>query len=169
VAAAAERLPFRDGAWDAVVTAFSLVWLADAHAFLEEAVRVMKNEAWFVALAEPDYEGLIEYPAEASSATEVAAAVRKGGGDPAIGRKLPALVAGAGLELVRLGTLNALWTPGRWAEEEEQEAELLARLVGDLTLPERLRGIKAARKAAVARGERFYFLPIFYAAARKRK
>jgi SAM-dependent methyltransferase len=169
VAAAAERLPFRDAVWDAVVTAFSLVWLADARAFLANAVRIMKDDAWFVALAEPDYEGLIEYPAETSSAAEGAPAVRNWGGDPALGRKLPALIAGAGLELVRLGSLNALWTPGRWAEEEDQEAELLARLVGGWTLPERLRDLRIARKNAVASGERFYFLPIFYAAARKRK
>lgn len=168
IAGAAERLPFRDGVWDAAVTAFSLLWMADARGFMREAARVLKDGGWFVALAEPDYEGLIEYPSEVSSAAEVVAAVRRWGGDPAVGRKLPALISHAGLELVRLGALNALWTPARWAEEEEREAELLARLVNGLALPERINRVRAARKAAITGGERFYFLPIFYAAARKR-
>jgi ubiquinone/menaquinone biosynthesis C-methylase UbiE len=163
----APNLPFRDGAFDAVVGAFMVMWLGDAPAFMGEASRVLKRGGVFVALAEPDYEGAIEYPPEASSREEVVEAVRRWGGDPAAGRKLPAYLSEAGFEVFRVGVLNSVWTPSRWAEEEEEEFELLERLVGASKGGRRLRAAARARRAAISKGERCYFLPIFYAAARK--
>ncbi len=163
----AAALPFRDGAFDAVAEAFLTVWLADAPAFLREARRVLKNGGLFAALAEPDYEGTVEYPPAASSRDDVVEAVRRWGGDPAAGRKLPALLNAAGFEVFRVGVLNSVWTPSRWAEEEEEEFELLKRLVGASEGGSRLHAVARARRAAISQGERCYFLPVFYAAARK--
>jgi SAM-dependent methyltransferase len=163
----AAALPFRDAVFDAVVGAFLMVWLADRAAFLREAGRVLKSGGLFAALAEPDYEGIIEYPPAASSRDDVVEAVRRWGGDPTAGRKLPALLSAAGFEVFRVGVLNSVWTPSRWAEEEEEEFELLERLVGASAGGGRWRAAARARRAAISKGERCYFLPIFYAAARK--
>jgi hypothetical protein len=92
-------------------------------------------------------------------------AVRRRGGDSAAGRKLPALLSGAGFEIFRFGVLNSAWTASRWAEEEEEEFKLLEKLVG--AAGEGLRAAARARRTAISSGERCYFLPIFFAAARK--
>jgi SAM-dependent methyltransferase len=167
IAADAARLPFESGAFDAVVTSFSLVWIADREAFLREAARVLAAEGFFVALAEPDYEGTLEYPEAASTREEVVRAVEGWGGDPVCGRKLPALLSRAGFEVFKFGVLNSAWTPARWLEEEEEELRLLEKLVAPKAGVESLRAAARARKEAAAHGERCYFLPIFYAAARK--
>ncbi len=163
----AAALPFRPGAFDAVVVSFALVWLADRAAFLREAARVLGAEGVFVALAEPDYEGTVEYPEAASTKEEVAGAVERWGGDGACGRKLPALLSRAGFEVFKFGVLNSVWTPARWLEEEEEELRLLTKLVAPTAGAERLQAAARARKEAAAKGERCYFLPVFYAAARK--
>ena len=165
VAADAAALPFRDGAFDAAAGAFVITWLAEPAAFLREAGRVLKRGGVYVALAEPDYEGAIDYPPAASSRDYVVEAVRRRGGDSAAGRKLPALLSGAGFEVFRFGVLNSAWTASRWAEEEEEEFKLLEKLVG--AGGEGLRAAARARRTAISSGERCYFLPIFFAAARK--
>jgi SAM-dependent methyltransferase len=167
VAADAGALPFRDAVFDAAAGAFVITWLAEPSAFLREAGRVLKSGGLYVALAEPDYEGAIDYPPAASSRDDVVEAVRRRGGDSAAGRKLPALLSGAGFDVFRFGVLNSAWTASRWAEEEEEEFELLERLVGGSAGGGRLRAAARARRAAISKGERCYFLPIFYAAARK--
>jgi SAM-dependent methyltransferase len=167
VAADAARLPFRAGAFDAVVTAFSLVWIANRGAFLREADRVLDAEGVFVALAEPDYEGIVEYPEAASTRELVVGAVEGWGGDPACGRKLPALLSRAAFEVFKFGVLNSAWTPGRILDEEEEELRLLQKLVAPKAGAESLQAAARAREEAAAKGERCYFLPIFYAAARK--
>lgn len=165
VAADAAALPFRDGVFDAAAGAFVITWLAEPAAFLREAGRVLKRGGLYVALAEPDYEGALDYPPAASSRDYVVEAVRRRGGDSAAGRKLPALLSGAGFEIFRFGVLNSAWTASRWAEEEEEEFKLLEKLVG--AAGEGLRAAARARRTAISSGERCYFLPIFFAAARK--
>jgi len=167
VAADAAALPFRDGVFDAVAVAFVLVWLARPAAFLEEAGRVLKADGVFVALAEPDYEGAIDHPPAASTRDEAARAVRRWGGDPAAGRKLPALLSRAGFDVFNLGVLNSAWTAARWAAEEKQELKLLETLLEPTADRGRLPSAARARAKAISKGERCYFLPIFYAAARK--
>jgi SAM-dependent methyltransferase len=165
VAADAGALPFRDGVFDVVAGAFVITWLSEAGAFLREARRVLKNGGLYVALAEPDYEGLIDHPPVASSRDQVVEAVRRRGGDSAAGRKLPGLLSGAGFEVFRFGVLNSAWTASRWAEEEYAELKLLGKLTG--ADGERLQAVARARRIAISSGERCYFLPIFFAAARK--
>lgn len=167
VGADASALPFSDGAFDGVTTAFVFVWLPDPASFLSEAVRVLKAGGVFAALAEPDYEGVIDYPPPASTREVVVEAVRRWGGDAAAGRKLPALLSGAGFDVFKFGVLNSAWTPSRWAEEEREEFKRLEKLVAASAGRRRLRSAARARREAIAQGKRCYFLPMFYAAARK--
>jgi SAM-dependent methyltransferase len=167
VRADAARLPFRAAAFDACMVAFALVWLGDREAFLAEAARVLGPEGVFVALAEPDYAGTLEYPEAAAVKEEVGRAVERWGGDAACGRKLPALLSRAGFEVYKFGVLNSAWTPARWREEEEEELRWLTKLVAPTAGAERLRAAARACGEAAAKGERCFFLPVFYAAARK--
>jgi SAM-dependent methyltransferase len=165
LAADAAQLPFRAGAFDAVACAFTVMWLAAAAEFLGEANRVLARGGFFVAFAEPDYAAAIDYPPPASAREAVVDALERRGGDAAAGRKLPGLLKAAGFDLRSLGVLNAVWTPSRWRLEEEGELAKLERL---LACPD-VAGTRlaAARAAAIASGERFYFLPVIYAVARK--
>ena len=163
----AVALPFRPGAFDALVAGVALVGVGGRAGFMREAGGVLGGGGVFVALAEPDYEGTVEYPEAASTKEEVAGAVERWGGDGACGRKLPALLSRAGFEVFKFGVLNSVWTPARWLEEEEEELRLLTKLVAPTAGAERLRAAARARKEAAAKGERCYFLPVFYAAARK--
>lgn len=167
IPASAERLPFRGGVWDAVVTAFTLMWIKRPGTFLQEAARVLRPGGLFVALAEPDYEAAVDHPAPASSRELVAAAIRGRGGDAALGRKLPGLLVRAGFRIVTAGVLNAIWTPARWAREEETEFAVLRRLLADVATEDEIARLQKERAAAITRGERLYFLPIFYVAAQK--
>ena len=155
----------RDGVFDVVAGAFVITWLRETSSFLREAWRVLKTGGLYVALAEPDYEGVIDHPPAASSRDLVVEAVRRRGGDSAAGRKLPALLSGVGFDVFRFGVLNSAWTASRWAEEEDEELRLLKRLTG--ADGEGLQAVARARRDAISSGERCYFLPIFFAAAKK--
>lgn len=166
VAADAANLPFGGGTFDAVVASFTLMWLGDPGGFLKEALRVVVPGGLFVAMAEADYAGAVDYPGEASTRDAAAAAVRAWGGDPEAGRKLPGWLAEAGFELTRFGVLNSVWPPRRWAEEEARELELLRRLVAPVMEGNEIESAARGRQAAIAAGTRCYFLPIFFATAR---
>jgi SAM-dependent methyltransferase len=167
VAGEGNALPFRAAAFDAAVTAFTLFWLGDAGGVLKEIARVLKADGVYAALAEPDYEALVDYPPAASSREELVAAVKRWGGDAALGRKLPALLVAAGLDVTRVGVVNSVWTPARWAREEPRELESWRRFIAPVATPARVEALARERAAAIKAGTRLFFLPIFYALARK--
>ncbi len=108
VHAAAHRLPFPGAAFDLAFCQFALMWL-DAPAVVTELARVLAPAAAVVAI-EPDYGGMIEYPADAAARRLWLTGLARAGADPEIGRKLPGLFTAAGFQ-VHVELLDRLVPP----------------------------------------------------------
>ena len=93
----AERLPVANESVDLVFAQFAFLWL-DAPQSIAEVVRVLAPGGC-VAVIEPDYGGLMEYPEEVVTRPLWIAALQRAGADPFIGRKLPRLFSAAGLRV----------------------------------------------------------------------
>ena len=90
-------LPFSAGSFDLVFCQFALVWM-DAAATAAEVYRVLQPGGVWIDL-EPDYEAMIEYPAEVATRSVWLSAIARCGGDPQVGRKLPGLLRAAGFSV----------------------------------------------------------------------
>lgn len=167
VAGNGARLPFADNSFDAVFFAFSLMWIDNPRQALNEAKRVVANNGWIVALAEPDYDGLIDYPPEASSKDVVVEAIRAMGGHTDAGRKLREWFAAAGLREFACGLIPHRSTSADLLADEESEIAGLKRLLGDDISEKELRRIEKERRRALEGGRRTYYLPVFYLVGRR--
>ncbi len=160
------RLPFSDNSFDAVFFAFSLLWINKPRRALIEAKRVLSSDGWVVALAEPDYDGLIDYPPEASSQEQVVAAIRAMGGNSDAGRKLREWFASAGLREYSFGLISHRSTSADLLVNEKEEIAGLKRLLGGDIEEKELRRIEKERRRALEAGRRVYYLPVFYMVGR---
>ena len=158
------RLPYASGTFAAVVCHFVLLWLPDPAAALREMARVAKRGGAVAAFAEPDYGGRIDYPPALAELGQMqAAALRRQGAEPEMGRRLAGLFHDAGLARVETGLLGGLWQAPPPAEQQESEwATLEADLEGEVP-PERMAELRRVDAAAWQSGERVLFVPTFYA------
>ena len=101
-------LPFQARSFDLVFCQFALLWV-DAESAIGEICRVLAHGGVLVAI-EPDYGGLIECPDEIVTVDLWQAGLRRAGAEPQIGRRLPGLLAAAGLQ-VRVDLLDRLTPP----------------------------------------------------------
>jgi SAM-dependent methyltransferase len=167
-AADARELPFDDGAFDAVITSFTLMWTGRPDRVLAEAVRVLAPGGAFLASGEPDYGGRIDEPGSLSAFADAwVGSISADGGDPYFGRRLKGCLTGSGLGSVEIGVMPSVWEP-----ETGDELEAYLDCLGDL-LPRRTAGgididevIGREREAARA-GTRLVFLPIFWGIGEK--
>jgi SAM-dependent methyltransferase len=109
VAGDARALPVAARAFDLVFCQCVLMWVADLATAVAEIRRVLQPGAVLMAL-EPDYDGLIEYPAHLSSRPIWLDGLRRAGADPLTGRKLPDLLARQGFD-VRVNLLDTVTPP----------------------------------------------------------
>ena len=93
----AEELPLADRSVDLVFAQFTMMWL-DAARAIAEITRVLAPGG-VLAVIEPDYGGLMEYPEEIATRQIWMDGLRRAGADPCVGRKLPMLFASAGLRV----------------------------------------------------------------------
>jgi SAM-dependent methyltransferase len=116
----AHALPFTDGVFDAVAFNFVLLWLKDPLGALSEAHRVLKAGGVLLVLAEPDLTRRLDDP-DTGLGVMIAEAVRRSGGHPDAGERLPHWLARAGFrpELEQ--------TPPEWTEVADR-AEILHEL-----------------------------------------
>jgi hypothetical protein len=119
-------------------------------------------------MAEPDYDGRIDYPQELSVLGEwQVEALRAQGANPHIGRRLASLLSQAGLVGIEAGVLGGEWSgPPSYAEWEQEwqvlraDVELLPEARQQRSLFDEL---QALDRRAWKRGERTLFVPTFYA------
>ncbi len=160
----AMRLPFASGAFDVVICHFVLMWLRDPRQGMAEMVRVTRPGGWALLCAEPDYGARLDYPDLPHAAWHIEA-LRREGADPFMGRKLRALCAEQGLD-AEVGCLSTPWTSDAIRDSLEGEWATLSRITREFVGEDERRAVRAREEAAIARGERFVFMPVFYAAGR---
>jgi ubiquinone/menaquinone biosynthesis C-methylase UbiE len=158
------HLPFPSAVFDVVLCHFVLMWLRDPSAGMAEMARVVRPGGWALLCAEPDYGGRLDYPNLPHAAWHIEA-LRREGADPFMGRKLRALFAEQGMD-AEVGCMSAPWTSDAIRESLEGEWATLNRITRDFVSEDERRAVRAQEEAAIARGERFVFMPVFYAAAR---
>jgi SAM-dependent methyltransferase len=167
----AYALPYKDQAFDCILFHFFLLWIADPAPVLAEAMRATRPGGAILALAEPDYGGRIDYPAELGQLGDwQMTALRNQSAEPLMGRRLAHIFAQAGLVDIETGLLGGQWKSGRYSEDafEREWAVLRADLEAIQAGPPQslVDELYQIDRAACQRGERILFVPTFYAAGR---
>ena len=111
LAADAVQLPFCSNSFDLIFTQLTLLWVAPLAAAIGEIWRALMPGGVLVAI-EPDYGGMIEYPAEVYSRPLWLAGLQRAGADPYVGRKLPGLLTQQGFR-VDISLFDTLFEPDR--------------------------------------------------------
>ncbi len=155
-----QKLPFRRGKLNAVVTNFTLMWVERPERAVAEAARVLKKGGVFLATGEPDYGGRIDLPEELSLKDFWTDIIREKGGDPHFGRRLVSLFRSAGLKDVEAGVHPSFWTGEEGGDLEIYMDDLSWWLTKAGRDPKPV--IKRER-AAIKRGLRLVFMPVFWA------
>ncbi len=158
------HLPFGDGVFDFTFCHYFLLWAADPLLALNEMRRATRPGGVIFALAEPDYGGRIDYPAElAAVGQKQSQALRQQGADPEIGRKLAQLFHSAGFIQIQAGVLGGQWGTPLTAEAMDSEWNVLADDLANFISPQQLRIYRDRDAAAWQAGERILYIPTFYA------
>ena len=164
IQADALRLPFSNAAFDIVLCHFVLMWLRDPRQGIAEMARVTRRGGRILLCAEPDYGGRLDYPDLPHAAWHIEALKREGA-DPFMGRKLRALCAEQGLD-AEVGCMSAPGTSEAIRESLEGEWATLERITRGFVSGAERRAVREREETAIQRGERFAYMPVFYAAGR---
>jgi len=162
--ARAEKLPFRAGAFDLIVTHCFWLWQKDPQKVLAEARRVMAEGGLLVSLCEPDYPGRRDEPEELDGIRDLLMEALSGlGAYPDVPGKLGALMSRAGFK-TECGRQENRWG---WREcQKEFEAEW--KFIGHLCGPgKNLVSIKRKDRKAVAERTRKLLMPVCWAVGTK--
>ena len=163
-AADAARLPYPDGSFDAVFCHYFLLWVRDPAAVLAEMKRVTRPGGTVIAMAEPDYGGRIDYPAQLAELGRLQGqALHDQGADPNMGRKLNGLFHAANLSDVHTGLVGGQWNEPPTFDAWESEWAMLEADLGHIIAKDRLNALRSLDAAAWQKGERILFVPTFYA------
>lgn len=109
ICASGRKLPFPDDSFDMVFCQLVLMWIPALEQAISEARRVLQPGGVLLAF-EPDYGGMIEHPPAIASRELWSAAIRRAGGDPDVGRKLPGILAAHGFD-VRVDLIPEIHPP----------------------------------------------------------
>lgn len=161
-------LPYAENTFDLVFCHYFLLWVADPVCALREMHRVTRPEGFILALAEPDYEERIEEPPELLLPAEwQVEALRQQGADVAIGRRLAALFAQAGIELIESGRLAPRPRAALDPAEAEAEWQLLRQDLAGRISEEVLRPFDKIEQRARLLGTRYFYVPTWFAWGKK--
>jgi len=157
-------LPYADAAFDLVYCHFLLLWVLDPAQVVREMRRVVRPGGWVLALAEPDYGGRIDHPAElAELGRQQGEALREQGAEPNTGRRLASIFHAAGLREVETGVLGGQWSAPASHEAWEMEWRVLEADLSGRVPDEKLHELRRIDAAAWQHGDRVLFVPTFYA------
>jgi ubiquinone/menaquinone biosynthesis C-methylase UbiE len=157
-------LPFQTASFDVSLCHFVLLWVREPQVALREFRRVTRPGGAVIALAEPDYGGRIDHPAELAELGGMqTAALAQQGADPLIGRKLTELFHAAGLVNVETGVLGGQWSSAPSVEAWESEWAMLEHDLGEWVPSEKLARLREIDRSAWQSGARTLFIPTFYA------
>jgi len=129
----AMKLPFADGSFDLVYSAFLFIWNPDMKRVLNEMIRVSRRKV--VILGEPIWNRSIVHPPGLGSLIEAERdIIRKDGGDPESGTDILDLISGMGLEH-RFGLIPMDTSPEemqRWVSLEREYSSKQGMVFEDL-------------------------------------
>jgi ubiquinone/menaquinone biosynthesis C-methylase UbiE len=159
------ELPFLRQAFDITACHFLLLWIKESLNALREMVRVTRPDGFVLALAEPDYGGRIDFPAELTNiGTWQEDSLKNQGANPNVGRELRSLFHMAGLTEIEVGVLGGQWKDGTVAQGYEQEWEIIeADLAQNEEFNRQAMQLKSLDKQAWHTGQRLLYVPTFYA------
>jgi ubiquinone/menaquinone biosynthesis C-methylase UbiE len=159
----AEGLPFANAAFDVTLCHFLLLWVSSPRSVLSEMRRVTASGGAVIALAEPDYAGRIDWPAELETAGEhQARSLAHAGAHPSIGRQLRDMFHRAGLVRVRVSVLGGEWVDGP-ADTFSQETAVLARDLANSLSSAEIQDLLDKEAQAARDQSRVTFVPTFSA------
>lgn len=157
------QLPFYPGCFSCSFCHFLLLWIDDPLKLLLEMRRVTRPGSVILAMAEPDYGGRIDHPAElVHLGQQQAKSLFQQGADPLIGRKLRNLFHQAGLENIQTGILGGHWGGLPSQVSWDSEWNTIEQDMADLVSPEELSELRQLDAAAWQYGERILYVPTFY-------
>jgi len=158
-------LPYEDDSFDLVYCSFLMLWLNGPARAIREMKRVSKH--WVICLAEPDYGGRIDHPAELTSLTRyLAGDIREHGGDPYVGRKLRSFFNGNGMK-AEIAVHQGVWDLEMLQHQSKEEWASIERAAERHVDATALREGKAAWEEGLKAGDLFQYNPVFYALGRK--
>lgn len=159
----AHAMPYASNSFDVLICHYFFLWVNDPALVLTEMVRVAKDGAMIIALAEPDYGGRIDFPEPLSVLAEwQQTSLRSQGADPHMGRQLRGLFSQAGLSKIETGVLGGQWKDSPSTEEIASEWMMLVNDLAGFLPNEKLNVFRRLEEAAWERGERVLFVPTFY-------
>jgi len=155
-----DSLPYPDKYFDIAYCHFLLLWVNDPYQVVCEMARVSRT---VLALAEPDYSGRVDEPAELKLLGEwQTEALRRQGADPNFGAQLAETFYQAGIKLIETGPIQSEAVM-RSAEDWENEWVVIeSDLEGSVTGQE-IQKMKQLDKIARSRNERRLHVPTFFA------
>lgn len=161
----AHHLPFADSWFDVTVCHFVLLWCRRPAQVVREMVRVTRPGGTVLVCAEPDYGGRLDYPDLPLGRWQAEALAREGA-DPCLGRKLRSLLALPRIHGQELGVIAGLSSLESLRAEFDAEWSLWRQTLAGLVPAAELARVQAADRAALDRGERLVFMPVFHALVR---
>ena len=159
----AVSLPFQSNSFDLVFCHFLLLWAKPVNGILKEVNRVLKPDAPFIAFAEPDYGGRIDFPLELSKLGEwQEQSLQQHGAQTRIGRELAHHLLGAEYTQVRTGVLGGEWDASSLDTAEIETLQRDLRQIKNCN-SEEFESLLHLERIAQKTGSRTLFVPTFYA------
>ncbi len=157
-------LPYPPETFDIVYCHFLLLWIAEPRRALQEMKRVTVHRGCILALAEPDYTGRVDQPAELACFGRLQAeSLHNQGADITIGSQLADLFHQSGIRTVEAGVLRSRSSGELSSQEWENERTVLeADLAGIATAGE-IERMRALDLQARQRGRRVLYVPTYFA------
>lgn len=159
-------LPFPGSTFDLVFCHFLLLWVPGPLEIVLEMKRVARRGGWVAALAEPDYDGRLDYPPEMAQLGRLQeSALADQGAWTRIGRQLRAIFAAAGLAEVECGVFGGQWKTAPGPGDIDLEWKVLREDLQQFD-PHELKKLERIDRAAWQAGTRLLFVPTFFAFGR---
>jgi len=158
-------MPFPSHTFDIALCHFVLLWVSDPLQVVCEMRRIVRPGGKVLALAEPDYDGRIDYPDRLARLGSLQReSLRHQGAQPGIGRRLRAIFHQAGLMDIESGALGGQWASLPSQEEWRSEWDVLESDLAHLTTEDLdLESLQSEDWDAWQMGERVLYVPTFYA------
>lgn len=163
----AHHLPYASDTFNITFCHFLLLWVTNPLGALIEMQRVTRPGGAVIALAEPDYNGRIDYPGELEILADwQGAALRRQGANPGLGRQLASLFRQSGLQLMEYGLLGGQWRGEDLGGIDKTEWQVLREDLASLEMPPDptlVELLQHRELEAQQKGERILFVPTWYA------